>query len=216
MVSNSKINNFLDKLFHRIIENKSDSQDSITNPTNEDSSSLDKTLDSQKSFKILQLSLKILCLFSFLPYAIFGMYYVNKSFIFIPCLIMATATVLLTMFSSVKNQILNEYLENRINNLANNFKNFILKNQKIINEIQGIEILENYIKSNSYHCFLDKEFITSSLIKGASKINEKSLTKKSDLPFNSDEAQITKNSENSKSENFDLESNFTKTASFSL
>ena len=178
MISNSKINNFLDKLFHRVIENKSVSQNSSSNYTSNDSNLLEKSIDPQKSFKILQLSLTILCLFSFLPYAILGMYYVNKSFIFIPCLIMATATVLLTMFSSVKNQILNEYLENRINNLVNNFKNFILKNQKNIHELKGIEILENSIKSSSKEGFLDMEFITSSLIKGASKISDSSSNEK--------------------------------------
>ncbi len=197
MVSNSKINNFLDKLFHRIIENKSVSQNSSSNYTSNDSNLLDKSIDPQKSFKILQLSLKILCLFSFLPYAILGMYYVNKSFIFIPCLIMATATVLLTMFSSVKNQILNEYLENRVNNLVNNFKNFILKNQKNIHELKGIEILENSIKSSSKEGFLDKEFITSSLIKGASKISDSSSNEKNTKKEFNNHSQDSKTVENS-------------------
>ena len=196
MVNNSKINNFLDKLFHRIIENKSVLQNSSSNYTGNDLNLLDKSIDPQKSFKILQLSLKILCLFSFLPYAIIGMFYINKSFIFIPCLIMATLTVLLTMFTAVKSQILNEYLQDKIGYLANSFKDFILQNQKNINEIRGIEVLENSIKSSSKAGFLDKEFITSSLIKGASKISDSSSKEGSKKEFNS-HSQNSKNVENS-------------------
>ena len=138
MVNNSKLNNFFDRLFNKIIANKTDETSDI------ESSSIDprgNIFNVKSSFKVLQLSLKIMCLFAFLPYAILGMFYINKSFIFIPCLIMATLTVLLTMFVAVKSQILNEYLQNKIGYLANSFKDFILQNQKNINEIHGIEIL---------------------------------------------------------------------------
>jgi type IV secretory pathway TrbL component len=181
MVNNSKINNFFDRLFNKIIANKTDETSDI------ESSSIDprgNILNVKSSFKVLQLSLKIMCLFAFLPYAILGMFYINKSFIFIPCLIMATLTVLLTMFTAVKSQILNEYLQNKIDYLANSFKDFILQNQKNINEIRGIEILENSIKSSSKEGFLDKEFITSSLIKGASKISDSSSKESSKKEFN--------------------------------
>ena len=181
MVNNSKLNNFFDRLFNKIIANKTDETSDI------ESSSIDprgNILNVKSSFKVLQLSLKIMCLFAFLPYAILGMFYINKSFIFIPCLIMATLTVLLTMFTAVKSQILNEYLQNKIDYLANSFKDFILQNQKNINEIRGIEILENSIKSSSKEGFLDKEFITSSLIKGASKISDSSSKESSKKEFN--------------------------------
>lgn len=193
MVNNSKLNNFFDRLFNKIIANK-------TNETSDiESSSIDprgNILNVKSSFKVLQLSLKIMCLFAFLPYAILGMFYINKSFIFIPCLIMATLTVLLTMFTAVKSQILNEYLQNKISYLANSFKDFILQNQKNINEIHGIEILENSIKSSSKEGFLDKEFITSSLIKGASKISDSSFKENNKKEFNN-HSQDSKTVENS-------------------
>jgi len=193
MVNNSKINNFFDRLFNKIIANKTDETSDI------ESSSIDprgNIFNVKSSFKVLQLSLKIMCLFAFLPYAILGMFYINKSFIFIPCLIMATLTVLLTMFVAVKSQILNEYLQNKIGYLANSFKDFILQNQKNINEIRGIEILENSIKSSSKEGFLDKEFITSSLIKGASKISDSSSKESSKKEFNN-HSQDSKTVENS-------------------
>ncbi len=193
MVNNSKINNFFDRLFNKIIANKTDETSDI------ESSSIDprgNIFNVKSSFKVLQLSLKIMCLFAFLPYAILGMFYINKSFIFIPCLIMATLTVLLTMFTAVKSQILNEYLQNKIGYLANSFKDFILQNQKNINEIHGIEILENSIKSSSKEGFLDKEFITSSLIKGASKISDSSSKESSKKEFNN-HSQDSKTVENS-------------------
>lgn len=193
MVNNSKLNNFFDRLFNKIIANKTDETSDI------ESSSIDprgNIFNVKSSFKVLQLSLKIMCLFAFLPYAILGMFYINKSFIFIPCLIMATLTVLLTMFVAVKSQILNEYLQNKIGYLANSFKDFILQNQKNINEIHGIEILENSIKSSSKEGFLDKEFITSSLIKGASKISDSSSKESSKKEFNN-HSQDSKTVENS-------------------
>ena len=193
MVNNSKINNFFDRLFNKIIANKTDETSDI------ESSSIDprgNIFNVKSSFKVLQLSLKIMCLFAFLPYAILGMFYINKSFIFIPCLIMATLTVLLTMFVAVKSQILNEYLQNKIGYLANSFKDFILQNQKNINEIHGIEVLENSIKSSSKEGFLDKEFITSSLIKGASKISDSSSKESSKKEFNN-HSQDSKTVENS-------------------
>lgn len=193
MVNNSKLNNFFDRLFNKIIANKTDETSDI------ESSSIDprgNIFNVKSSFKVLQLSLKIMCLFAFLPYAILGMFYINKSFIFIPCLIMATLTVLLTMFTAVKSQILNEYLQNKIGYLANSFKDFILQNQKNINEIHGIEILENSIKSSSKEGFLDKEFITSSLIKGASKISDSSSKESSKKEFNN-HSQDSKTVENS-------------------
>jgi len=193
MVNNSKLNNFFDRLFNKIIANKTDETSDI------ESSSIDprgNISNVKSSFKVLQLSLKIMCLFAFLPYAILGMFYINKSFIFIPCLIMATLTVLLTMFVAVKSQILNEYLQNKIGYLANSFKDFILQNQKNINEIRGIEILENSIKSSSKEGFLDKEFITSSLIKGASKISDSSSKESSKKEFNN-HSQDSKTVENS-------------------
>ena len=193
MVNNSKLNNFFDRLFNKIIANKTDETSDI------ESSSIDprgNIFNVKSSFKVLQLSLKIMCLFAFLPYAILGMFYINKSFIFIPCLIMATLTVLLTMFVAVKSQILNEYLQNKISYLANSFKDFILQNQKNINEIRGIEILENSIKSSSKEGFLDKEFITSSLIKGASKISDSSSKESSKKEFNN-HSQDSKTVENS-------------------
>ena len=193
MVNNSKLNNFFDRLFNKIIANKTDETSDI------ESSSIDprgNIFNVKSSFKVLQLSLKIMCLFAFLPYAILGMFYINKSFIFIPCLIMATLTVLLTMFVAVKSQILNEYLQNKIGYLANSFKDFILQNQKNINEIRGIEILENSIKSSSKEGFLDKEFITSSLIKGASKISDSSSKESSKKEFNN-HSQDSKTVENS-------------------
>lgn len=193
MVNNSKLNNFFDRLFNKIIANKTDETSDI------ESSSIDprgNIFNVKSSFKVLQLSLKIMCLFAFLPYAILGMFYINKSFIFIPCLIMATLTVLLTMFTAVKSQILNEYLQNKIGYLANSFKDFILQNQKNINEIHGIEILENSIKSSSKEGFLDKEFITSSLIKGASKISDSSSKESSKKEFNN-HSQDSKTFENS-------------------
>ena len=193
MVNNSKINNFFDRLFNKIIANKTDETSDI------ESSSIDprgNIFNVKSSFKVLQLSLKIMCLFAFLPYAILGMFYINKSFIFIPCLIMATLTVLLTMFTAVKSQILNEYLQNKIGYLANSFKDFILQNQKNINEIHGIEVLENSIKSSSKEGFLDKEFITSSLIKGASKISDSSSKESSKKEFNN-HSQDSKTVENS-------------------
>ena len=193
MVNNSKINNFFDKLFNKIIANKTDETSDI------ESSSIDprgNILNVKSSFKVLQLSLKLMCLFAFLPYAILGMFYINKSFIFIPCLIMATLTVLLTMFVAVKSQILNEYLQNKIGYLANSFKDFILQNQKNINEIHGIEVLENSIKSSSKEGFLDKEFITSSLIKGTSKISDSSSNENTKKEF-SNHSQDSKTVENS-------------------
>ena len=193
MVNNSKLNNFFDRLFNKIIANKTDETSDI------ESSSIDprgNIFNVKSSFKVLQLSLKIMCLFAFLPYAILGMFYINKSFIFIPCLIMATLTVLLTMFVAVKSQILNEYLQNKIGYLANSFKDFILQNQKNINEIHGIEVLENSIKSSSKEGFLDKEFITSSLIKGASKISDSSSKESSKKEFNN-HSQDSKTVENS-------------------
>ena len=198
MVNNSKINNFFDKLFNKIIANKSDEARS-DEASDIESSSIDprgNILNVKSSFKVLQLSLKIMCLFAFLPYAILGMFYINKSFIFIPCLIMATLTVLLTMFVAVKSQILNEYLQNKIGYLANSFKDFILQNQKNINEIHGIEVLENSIKSSSKEGFLDKEFITSSLIKGASKISDSSSNENTKKEF-SNHSQDSKTVENS-------------------
>jgi hypothetical protein len=194
MVNNSKLNNFFDRLFNKIIANKTDETSDI------ESSSIDprgNILNVKSSFKVLQLSLKIMCLFAFLPYAILGMFYINKSFIFIPCLIMATLTVLLTMFTAVKSQILNEYLQNKIDYLANSFKDFILQNQKNINEIRGIEVLENSIKSSSKEGFLDKEFITSSLIKGASKISDSSSNEKNTKKEFNNHSQDSKTVENS-------------------
>jgi hypothetical protein len=194
MVNNSKLNNFFDRLFNKIIANKTDETSDI------ESSSIDprgNVLNVKSSFKVLQLSLKIMCLFAFLPYAILGMFYINKSFIFIPCLIMATLTVLLTMFTAVKSQILNEYLQNKIDYLANSFKDFILQNQKNINEIRGIEVLENSIKSSSKEGFLDKEFITSSLIKGASKISDSSSNEKNTKKQFNNHSQDSKTVENS-------------------
>jgi hypothetical protein len=162
---NLNINNFLDKTFSKIAESKSESIN-----INEDSSKINSQ-NSEKNFKILQLSLKLICLLAFIPYALLGMFYINKSFIFIPCLVMALATVLLAMFSSVKIQILQENLQNKIANIANSFKDFINQNQKNIADLKGIEILEQSIKTQDNGHFLYADFIADSLIKGSAKIN---------------------------------------------
>jgi hypothetical protein len=162
---NLKINNFLDKTFGKISESRSESIN-----ISEDSSKINSQ-NSEKNFKILQLSLKLICLLAFIPYALLGMFYINKSFIFIPCLVMALATVLLAMFSSVKIQILQENLQNKIANIANSFKDFINQNQKNIADLKGIEILEQSIKTQDDDHFLSADFIADSLIKGSAKIN---------------------------------------------
>jgi len=162
---NLKINNFLDKTFSKIAESRSDSINISEN------SSKINSQNSEKNFKILQLSLKLICLLAFIPYALLGMFYINKSFIFIPCLVMALATVLLAMFSSVKIQILQENLQDKIANIANSFKDFINQNQKNIADLKGIEILEQSIKTQDNGHFLSADFIADSLIKGSAKIN---------------------------------------------
>ena len=162
---NLKINNFLDKTFSKMSESNSE-------PTNisEDSSKVNPQ-NSEKNFKILQLSLKLICLLAFIPYALLGMFYINKSFIFIPCLVMALATVLLAMFSSVKIQILQENLQNKIINITNSFKDFINQNHQNIADLKGIENLEQSIKTQDDDHFLSADFIADSLIKGSAKIN---------------------------------------------
>jgi len=162
---NLKINNFLDKTFSKIAGSRSESIN-----ISEDSSKINSQ-NSEKNFKILQLSLKLICLLAFIPYALLGMFYINKSFIFIPCLVMALATVLLAMFSSVKIQILQENLQNKIANITNSFRDFINQNQKNIADLKGIEILEQSIKTQDDGHFLSADFIADSLIKGSAKIN---------------------------------------------
>jgi hypothetical protein len=162
---NLKINNFLDKTFGKISESRSESIN-----ISEDSSKINSQ-NTEKTFKILQLSLKTICLLAFIPYALLGMFYINKSFIFIPCLVMALTTVLLAMFSAVKIQILQENLQNKIANIANSFKDFINQNHKNIADLKGIEILEQSIKTQDDDHFLSADFIADSLIKGSAKIN---------------------------------------------
>jgi hypothetical protein len=162
---NLKINNFLDKTFGKISESRSESIN-----ISEDSSKINSQ-NSEKNFKILQLSLKLICLLAFIPYALLGMFYINKSFIFIPCLVMALATVLLAMFSSIKVQVLQENLQNKIANITNSFRDFINQNQKNIADLKGIEILEQSIKTQDDDHFLSADFIADSLIKGSAKIN---------------------------------------------
>ena len=105
---NYKVNNFLNKTFSKF------SDIGISSVKIDEESNKIHSQSSEKTFKILQLSLKTICLFSFIPYALLGMFYIDKSFIFIPCLVMALATVLLAMFSAVKIQILQENLQNKI------------------------------------------------------------------------------------------------------
>jgi hypothetical protein len=162
---NYKVNNFLNKTFSKF------SDIGISSVKIDEESNKIHSQSSEKTFKILQLSLKTICLFSFIPYALLGMFYIDKSFIFIPCLVMALATVLLAMFSAVKIQILQENLQNKIANITNSLEDFINQNQRNIADIKGIDVLEQSIKNQDNDYVLSADFIADSLIKGGAKIN---------------------------------------------
>ncbi len=178
MIINTKINSLLDKTFNKLTDSNNSASD-LSNIGSNATNSKGRSQDNEKNFKILALSLKIICLLAFLPYALLGMFFINKSFIFIPCLILATLTVLIAMFSNVKMQILQENMQNKFANIAKNFKNFINQNSENILNIKGIEILEKSINKSSEKDFINQEFITSSLINGSVKISKNNYPKDS-------------------------------------
>lgn len=163
--------NLVNKKFDSIFENQV--------YRNSTADSHQKIQTSSANFKSVLAMLKTMSLISFMPYAILGMLYVNKSYIFIPCLVLSTLSVLLAMYSTVKIQLIQQNVEGALENISESFKEFIEKNQSQIQQIKGIEILENSIKSTSQNNvnsqdFINHELISSSLVKGAMKISQDS------------------------------------------
>jgi hypothetical protein len=123
---------------------------------------LDSSLDS-KNFKNLQNLIKIFCLICFLPYGIIGMFFVNKSMLFIPCLILGTFTVLLSMFFSIRLQAIQEGVKFKIKNYSENLDKFINENKDNIEYLKGLEILEQSLKNNNKpNISIDSNFIANS------------------------------------------------------
>jgi hypothetical protein len=168
MTSNSKTNNLIDKFISFLIEktlsrkinesnNKRDSNQFIFSDE-----MLDSSLDS-KNFKNLQNLIKIFCLICFLPYGIIGMFFVNKSMLFIPCLILGTFTVLLSMFFSIRLQAIQEGVKFKIKNYSENLDKFISENKDNIEYLKGLEILEQSLKNNNKpNISIDSNFIANS------------------------------------------------------
>ena len=156
------------------------------------------------NFKSVLAMLKMMSLVSFMPYAILGMLYVNKSYIFIPCLVLSTLSVLLAMYSTVKIQMIQLGVEGTLENITESFKEFVEKNHSQLKQIKGIEILENSIKSNSQNSvnsedFINHELISSSLARGAMKIsqdNEKSQITNIGQSLDDKDLSQTKNLQN--------------------
>ncbi|GDX36066.1 hypothetical protein LBMAG18_05770 [Alphaproteobacteria bacterium] len=190
MAKNPTIINFFDKIFNNILskflENKicetntfsntSNSQQNNKNNTNIDNSNfnpinigiISQNYDFDKNLKKLQLLLKVICLCSFIPYAIFGMFFINKSLIFIPCLVMATVSVLLTMYASIKIQFCEENFKNKLFNKFETLNKFLSLNQNKLSKLEGYEMVEELAKDN-FKDFLSSDLITSTLIQPENK-----------------------------------------------
>lgn len=187
MAKNSKINNLLDKIFNNILskflENKiSETNNSSQHSQNQNTSSstdfnssnvINSAINTQKydldnNLKTLQLLLKIICLCAFLPYAVFGMFFINKSFVFIPCLVMATLSVLLAMYASVKIQFCEESFKNKISSKFETLNKFLSLNQNKLAKLEGYAMVEELAKDN-FKDFLASDLITSTLIQPENK-----------------------------------------------
>lgn len=168
MTSNSKTNNLIDKFISFLIEKtlsrKINEGNNMRNSNqfNFSDGILDSSLDA-KNFKNLQNLIKIFCLICFLPYGIIGMFFVNKSMLFIPCLILGTFTVLLSMFFSIRLQAIQEGIKFKINNYSENLDKFISENKDNIEYLKGLEILEQSLKNNNKpNISIDSNFIANS------------------------------------------------------
>lgn len=195
MIKNSKLNNFFDKIFNNVLskflenkicENATPSYSTESKKNNDSSNSdfnnsniINASINSQKydfdnNIKALQLLLKVICLCAFLPYSIFGMFFINNSFVFIPCLIMATLSVLLAMYTSIKIQFCEESFKNKLLSKFETLNKFLALNQNKLAKLEGYELVEDLTKEN-FKDFLTSDLISSSLVQPENK-NPSSVT----------------------------------------
>lgn len=205
MNSNSKTNNLIDKFISFLIEKtlsqKINEGSDMTNSNkfNFSDGTLDSCLD-VKNFKNLQNLIKIFCLICFLPYGIIGMFFVNKSMLFIPCLILGTFTVLLSMFFSIRLQAIQEGVKFKINNYTENLDKFISENKDNIEYLKGIEILEQSLKnSNKTNISIDSNFIVNSF--SSSRVDNQSSIKQINSSTNNFEVNLPIDKNNNNIEN---------------
>ncbi len=81
---------------------------------------------------------------------------------------MATVSVLLTMYASIKIQFCEENFKNKLFNKFETLNKFLSLNQNKLSKLEGYEMVEELAKDN-FKDFLSSDLITSTLIQPENK-----------------------------------------------